>query len=394
MGGQDDDDNPSTMLLEPATERVPAAFGEQRPPSAPPGQPVRVASVHTAPMAALPSLAATMALPAGMGPRPGATLALPPEALQPPEPSREGRAGTLIIDSASVLAAAGIVMPRAGAHGFPPPAAPAMPPPPAPAEVPSAPPRAPLESFNRETPPPAFESRLTAPVEPAVPIGVAAPLPAAPANVQVPQLPSGPPPVPRRSSAALWIVIGIVGTLAAAAALLVTGTIPSPWFAAAGRAPAPEPSSSAIASAEPLPSASESVAVPPTLPASADPAPSSMSSGSAEPSASQSASQSASSSVSASVSATASPAGSASTTVTAGDAYLLSHQGYLTVRSTTTAEVVVQGVVAGRTNTKMLVRCGQKKDVRLRKDGSWLNGGTAVLVTCMQHTTVTIQPLI
>jgi hypothetical protein len=77
--------------------------------------------------------------------------------------------------------------------------------------------------------------------------------------------------------------------------------------------------------------------------------------------------------------------------VTAGDAYLLPHQGYLTVRSTATAEVVAQGVVTGRTNAKMIVRCGQK-DVRLRKDGNWLNGATPVLVTCMQHTTVTIQP--
>ena len=85
------------------------------------------------------------------------------------------------------------------------------------------------------------------------------------------------------------------------------------------------------------------------------------------------------------------PVPSVAVSVLAGDAYLLSYQGYLTVRSNTKADVAVQGVVSGKTNFKMMVRCGQR-NIRLRKsDGSWLTEGAPILITCMQHTVTTID---
>ncbi|HTJ80411.1 MAG TPA: hypothetical protein VL400_01775, partial [Polyangiaceae bacterium] len=71
-------------------------------------------------------------------------------------------------------------------------------------------------------------------------------------------------------------------------------------------------------------------------------------------------------------------------------AALLSFQGYLTVESTQDAEVVVQGQSAGRTNTRLLVRCGPR-NVRLRgPDQAWLSEGEHVQIECMKHTHVTI----
>jgi len=75
-------------------------------------------------------------------------------------------------------------------------------------------------------------------------------------------------------------------------------------------------------------------------------------------------------------------------------AALLSFQGYLTVTSSGDAEVVVQGQPAGRTNTRLLVRCGPR-NVRLQSDDAkWLSEGQHVQIDCMQHThvTIAIQP--
>jgi hypothetical protein len=70
-------------------------------------------------------------------------------------------------------------------------------------------------------------------------------------------------------------------------------------------------------------------------------------------------------------------------------AALLSFQGYLTVAWPTDAEVFVQGNSVGRTNTRILVRCGSK-NVRIKSgDGAWLSAGEHVHVVCMKHTTMT-----
>jgi hypothetical protein len=72
-------------------------------------------------------------------------------------------------------------------------------------------------------------------------------------------------------------------------------------------------------------------------------------------------------------------------------AALLSFQGYLTVASAKDAEVVVQGQSAGRTNTRLLVRCGPR-NVRLRgSDQAWLSDGEHVQIECMKHTHVAIE---
>ncbi len=70
---------------------------------------------------------------------------------------------------------------------------------------------------------------------------------------------------------------------------------------------------------------------------------------------------------------------------------LLSFQGYLTVHSSSAAEVVVQGISAGQTNEPLLVRCGPK-NVRLRDGARWITEGRHVHVDCMLHTEVTIAP--
>ena len=71
---------------------------------------------------------------------------------------------------------------------------------------------------------------------------------------------------------------------------------------------------------------------------------------------------------------------------------LLSYEAYLTVSSSVDAEVFVQGVLAGRTNARLLVRCGTR-NVRLRKDGgTWLTKGEAMKVPCMKAATVNVEP--
>jgi hypothetical protein len=67
------------------------------------------------------------------------------------------------------------------------------------------------------------------------------------------------------------------------------------------------------------------------------------------------------------------------------------YQGYLTVQSSASADVVVQGVASGRTNERLLVRCGPR-NVRLREGTSWLTDGEHVQITCMQHTVVAFEP--
>jgi hypothetical protein len=71
---------------------------------------------------------------------------------------------------------------------------------------------------------------------------------------------------------------------------------------------------------------------------------------------------------------------------------LLSFQAYLTVKSSADATVVVQGAEVGRTNQRLMVRCGPR-NVRLRgDDGGWLSPGEPVHLRCMQHTRVAIEP--
>ena len=57
------------------------------------------------------------------------------------------------------------------------------------------------------------------------------------------------------------------------------------------------------------------------------------------------------------------------------------------------AEVFVQGVHRGPTNTKLKSRCRQKF-VRLQdaSTGEWLTTGQGVRIACMSVTTVTINP--
>ncbi len=71
---------------------------------------------------------------------------------------------------------------------------------------------------------------------------------------------------------------------------------------------------------------------------------------------------------------------------------LLSYEAYLTVSSSVDAEVFVQGILAGRTNARLLVRCGSR-NIRLRKGtGTWLTKGEAMKVPCMKATTVSVEP--
>lgn len=70
---------------------------------------------------------------------------------------------------------------------------------------------------------------------------------------------------------------------------------------------------------------------------------------------------------------------------------LLSFQAWLTVKSPVDAEVVVQGQPVGRTNQRLLTRCGPR-NVRLRHDGSWLSPGEHVRIVCMEHTEIHVNP--
>ena len=72
---------------------------------------------------------------------------------------------------------------------------------------------------------------------------------------------------------------------------------------------------------------------------------------------------------------------------------LLSYEGYLVVQSSAKADVYVQGVRLGATNTKLKARCRQRF-VRLKdpSSGAWLTQGQAVRIDCMKVTTVHIDP--
>lgn len=85
--------------------------------------------------------------------------------------------------------------------------------------------------------------------------------------------------------------------------------------------------------------------------------------------------------------ASAAPVTSASEPV----AGLLSFQAYLTVESTPGLDVVVQGVVVGKTNEKNLVRCGPR-NVRLREPGGgrFRTAGHATQLSCMKHVTLAL----
>jgi hypothetical protein len=74
-------------------------------------------------------------------------------------------------------------------------------------------------------------------------------------------------------------------------------------------------------------------------------------------------------------------------------AKLLSYLGFLVVRSTADADVYVQGVRLGTTNQKLEARCWTR-NVRLREknDGAWLTPGAPVTITCMDTTTVRMDP--
>jgi hypothetical protein len=69
---------------------------------------------------------------------------------------------------------------------------------------------------------------------------------------------------------------------------------------------------------------------------------------------------------------------------------LLSFQAFLTVHSNADVEVVVQGQPAGRTNQRLLVRCGPR-NVRLRDDKGWRSPGEHVQLTCMHAIDVHID---
>lgn len=113
----------------------------------------------------------------------------------------------------------------------------------------------------------------------------------------------------------------------------------------------------------------------------------------APPIASTPASSTPSASTAASSSVSAAPSATPSALAPPPDlAKLLSYEAYLTVSSSVDAEVLVQGVLAGKTNTWLLVRCGSR-NVRLRKsDGAWLTKGEAMKVPCMKATTLTVEP--
>ena len=76
-----------------------------------------------------------------------------------------------------------------------------------------------------------------------------------------------------------------------------------------------------------------------------------------------------------------------------GDAKPLAAQGFLIVRSPVKAEVLVQGVVRGFTNHKIISSC-YTRNVRLRDvdSGLWLSPGQPVQITCMATTTIEIVP--
>jgi hypothetical protein len=90
----------------------------------------------------------------------------------------------------------------------------------------------------------------------------------------------------------------------------------------------------------------------------------------------------------------AAAAGPAADAGSGGDgSELLSYEGYIIVHSSVNAEVFVQGVDLGPTNTKLKSRCYQKF-VRLAKmpGQQWLNQGTGVRIACRAVTEVSLEP--
>jgi hypothetical protein len=172
--------------------------------------------------------------------------------------------------------------------------------------------------------------------------------------------------LPRRSRAALWAAAGItIGAAVAIAVAYARGMFELPG------APRSEPSSksSEPAAGQTTASAAATETAAPSSSASTTP--------SSPPAATQAPSASA---------APAQPPVAGGSTEP-----LLSYQGGLTVRSSADAEVVVHGQSAGRTNQRLVVRCGSK-NVRLRGGTEWMSPGEHVHVVCMQETTVTIEP--
>ncbi len=129
-----------------------------------------------------------------------------------------------------------------------------------------------------------------------------------------------------------------------------------------------------------------------TSQAPASPSPTSTAAPTASPRESAAAPASAAATTSASAPAAPSSAPPESAPPPADAKPLLSFEGALTVKSSADAEVVVHGQPVGRTNQRLVVRCGSK-NVRLRTEGTkWISEGQHVHVVCMQDTTVTIEP--
>jgi hypothetical protein len=76
-----------------------------------------------------------------------------------------------------------------------------------------------------------------------------------------------------------------------------------------------------------------------------------------------------------------------------GDVPTLASEGYLIVRCPVRAEVFVNGVARGFTNSKVKSSCWTR-NVRLRdpETQQWITEGQPVTITCMATTTVTIIP--
>ncbi len=237
----------------------------------------------------------------------------------------------------------------------------------APPKLASLPPTAEVPSVH----PPGF-------IRPVEPVGEAPPsvrpsLRPRPLVSPVSQAPSG----QRR----LWLLVVGIMAVAVGASLAVIAIFrnrPAP-------APKTEPSLQLPSTSTPaaMPSPSSKIASSAVLSAE----PSAVASVAAEPSSASSALPSAAPSV---------PSASASPTPEVGSSAaasaLLSFQGALTVVSSVDADVVLQGQTVGRTNQRLVVRCGPK-NVRLRDaTGKWLTPGEPARVACMQETKLTLQP--
>ena len=76
-----------------------------------------------------------------------------------------------------------------------------------------------------------------------------------------------------------------------------------------------------------------------------------------------------------------------------GEVELRGNEGLVVVRSPVKAEVIINGVMRGMTNTKLKSSCWTR-NVRLRNPETqlWITEGQPVLITCMKTTSVTITP--